>query len=67
MANLDLNEKDKTFVSDILGYLNFSSGVLDVQFLKAWNALFESFAAKGSVEIWHYILEAINSSRRSVS
>ena len=60
MANLDLNEKDKTFVSDILGYLNFSSGVLDVQFLKAWNALFESFAAKGSVEIWHDILEVLD-------
>ena len=61
MAKLELNEKDKTLINEILGYLNFSSGSLDVQFLKAWNALYESFATKGSTEIWRDILSVLSS------
>ena len=61
MAIIDLNEKEKTLVCDILGYLNFSSGSLDVQFLKAWNALYECFEERGREEIWRDALDSLHS------
>lgn len=52
MATYKLNESDKTLACDILGYLNFSSGSFDAQFMKAWNGLFDSLTRQGSVEVW---------------
>lgn len=56
---IDLNEKDKALICDILGYLNFSSGSLDVRFLRSWNLLYESLISKGSTEVWRDALDAL--------
>jgi len=60
MVKYDLNEKEKTLIFDILGYLNFSSGSLDVQFAKTWNSLYESFSDRGSSELWRDALDALS-------
>ncbi len=51
MAIYKLNESDKTLVCDILGYLNFSSGSFDAQFVKAWSGLFDFLIRQGAVEV----------------
>ena len=56
---ISLNDNDRTLFNEILGYLNFSSGSADLNFLKAWNDLYKSFAAKGSVQIWSDVLDCL--------
>ena len=52
MAIYKLNESDKALACDILGYLNFSSGSFDAQFMTAWNGLFDSLIRQGAVTTW---------------
>ena len=52
MAIYKLNESDKALACDILGYLNFSSGSFDAQFMTAWNGLFDSLIRQGAVATW---------------
>ena len=61
MTSYNLTDQDRSFICEILGYLNFSSGSVDVKLLRAWNELFVSFAAKGSEEIWQDVLNALRS------
>ncbi|MBQ9371445.1 MAG: hypothetical protein IJU03_04580 [Thermoguttaceae bacterium] len=67
MTNYKLTEQDRAFICEILGYLNFSSGSVDVKLLKAWNELFLSFEAKGAVDIWRDVLDALRSELAQLS
>ncbi len=59
MMKFELNDDERIFVRDILGYLNFSTGSRDVRFISAWNALYEALAERGSNEIWRDALDLL--------
>lgn len=59
MTKFELNDDERIFVRDILGYLNFSTGSRDVRFASAWNALYEALAERGSTEIWRDALATL--------
>ncbi len=61
MERFGLNENEQLIISNILGYLNFSSGSFDAQFAKAWNSLYEMLAAKGSNKLWLDSIDVLNS------
>lgn len=56
-----MNENEQLLVSNILGYLNFSSGSFDAQFAKAWNSLFEALSIKGSEALWSDSISVLKS------
>ena len=59
MKRFELNENEKALICSILGYLNFSSGCRDVQFIKTWDALYKDFSERGSTEIWRDSVDAL--------
>ncbi|MBR4975736.1 MAG: hypothetical protein IKY61_01685, partial [Thermoguttaceae bacterium] len=59
MTKFELNDNERIGVSDILGYLNFSTGSRDVRFVSAWNALYQALAERGSTEIWRDALAVL--------
>ncbi len=52
MHNFELTETDRSLILNILGYLNYSSGSVDPQFVSAWNQLFVLLIKQGSTETW---------------
>ncbi|MGN1064355.1 MAG: hypothetical protein ACI4QC_02995, partial [Thermoguttaceae bacterium] len=59
MKRFELNENEKALICSILGYLNFSSGCRDVQFVKTWDDLYKDFSERGSTEIWRDSVDAL--------
>ncbi|MBR4833131.1 MAG: hypothetical protein IKU86_02205, partial [Thermoguttaceae bacterium] len=67
MTKFELNDDERIFVRDILGYLNFSTGSRDVRFISAWNALFGALAERGSTEIWRDALDLLRTELAALS
>lgn len=52
MSKLELTESERTLICNILGYINYSSGSFNPQFVKAWDDLYRYLDAKGYTEPW---------------
>lgn len=65
----DLSEKEKQLTRDLIGFFNFATGTeeLDPNVMRKWNELYESFEARGSVEIWRDVLDAVDERIRELS
>ena len=61
MEKNKLSENEQTLACSILGYLNFSSGRFDVQFIKAWDNFYQVLSQNNSSKLWQDAIVVLES------
>lgn len=67
MTKLILSEAAKQSINEILGYLSFSSGAMDTNFLASLNTLFKEIAKTFPVNTYAVVLQVLRSSFAELS